>query len=216
MNKSKDIWAPRRHGFDDDGPVLHERRSFPRDRDDQPSPLDEPYVAIEAAVPTPPAVDAVVKWFKDDKGFGFVELENGQGDAFLHATALHGAGHETVLPGAKLRVVVTAGAKGPQVSRVLTIDTSTAVERPRRLFDNGRMRRTPPDPSAGAALEGKVKWFNEVKGFGFVAVDDGGKDVFVHISALKAAGIPHLLDGQPVNMRVIDTPRGREAIAITV
>ncbi len=67
---------------------------------------------------TGPAVDAVVKWFKADKGYGFVELANGQGDAFLHANALHASGHDSVPPGAKLRVQVGAGAKGAQVTRV--------------------------------------------------------------------------------------------------
>ena len=77
-----------------------------------------------------PAVDAVVKWFKADKGYGFVELAGGQGDAFLHANALHASGHDTVPAGAKLRVQVGAGAKGAQVTRVLEVDASGVVERP--------------------------------------------------------------------------------------
>ncbi len=213
MTKGRDFWAPRTHGFDDDGPMPF----APRPRAARPNGRDS--LGDEAAPvgDMQPTVDAAVKWYKDDKGFGFVELANGQGDAFLHATVLHAGGHETVLPGATMRVVVAMGVKGPQVARVVSIDSSTAIERPRRAFDTPRPpRRTPPDLSTAMSLEGKVKWFNETKGFGFVAVDDGGKDLFVHVSALNAAGIARLDEGQAVNMRVVDTPRGREAISITV
>jgi len=219
MNKGREFWTPRRRGFDDDGPMSYEpRRDLARGRGRVETDMSDSFPSGGAAASTAsPTVEATVKWFKDDKGFGFVEMENGRGDAFLHVTALRSAGHETVPPGSKIQVIVTAGAKGPQVSRVLSVDTSTAETRPRRAPDAARTsRRAPPDPSAGAPLEGKVKWFNEAKGFGFVAAEDGGKDIFVHISALNAAGVAHLNEGQSVNMRVIDTPRGREAISISV
>jgi len=164
-----------------------------------------------------PPVDALVKWFKADKGYGFVELVGGQGDAFLHANALHAAGHDTVPAGAKLRVQVGAGAKGAQVTRVLEVDTTGVVERPQRPSSDGlRPRRVAPDPSTAVSVTGKVKWFDDAKGFGFVASEDGGKDVFVHISILGPAGISHLAEGQQVTMRVVDTPKGREAISLSL
>ena len=64
--------------------------------------------------------------------------------------------------------------------------------------------------------EGTVKWFNAAKGFGFIMPGDGGKDVFVHISVLGPSGISHLAEGQAVNMRVVDTPKGREAISLSI
>ena len=223
MSKGKDFRAPRKRGFDDDGPMSYDSkprsaRGFggaPDSGGFGGAPIGGPSSApINSSAP---AVDALVKWFKADKGYGFVELAGGQGDAFLHANALHAAGHDTVPAGAKLRVQVGAGAKGAQVTRVLEVDTAGVVERPQRPSSDGiRPRRVAPDPSTAVSVTGKVKWFDDAKGFGFVASEGGGKDVFVHISILGPAGISHLAEGQQVTMRVVDTPKGREAISLSL
>ena len=222
MSKGRDFRGPRKRGFDDDMP------SSPYES--RPSrPAARPFGGgaptgfggggggdMMSAPPAGPTVDAVVKWFKADKGFGFVELQNGQGDAFLHIGAIQSAGYETVPPGAKLKVMVGSGAKGAQVTRVVEVDTAGAQERaPQRSFDTPRAPRRAPDPSTAVQVSGKVKWFDDTKGFGFVSSNDGGKDIFVHISILGPAGLSHLAEGQPVSMRVVDTPKGREALSIS-
>ncbi len=219
MSKGKDF-RPRKRGFDDDGPMSYDskpRRSFggAPDAGFGGPPMGGPSSGPMAS--SAPAVDATVKWFKADKGYGFVELAGGAGDAFLHANALRNAGHESVPAGAKLKVQVGAGAKGAQVTRVIEVDMAGVVERPARPMGDGpRPRRVAPDPSTAIAVTGKVKWFDDTKGFGFVASEDGGKDVFVHISILGPAGITSLAEGQQVNMRVVDTPKGREAISLSL
>src|SRR5512144_3131120 len=147
MRKGKGFREPRRRGFDDDEPFGHDIRA-PR-----PSRPFGAGMSREPAAPEGPAVEATVKWFNPEKGFGFAELADGSGDAFLHIAALQAAGHDTVSPGAKLRVNVGQGAKGPQITRVLDVDESTATPMPRRSAQGGSPRYA-PDPSTAVDMVG--------------------------------------------------------------
>jgi CspA family cold shock protein len=170
-----------------------------------------------------PETDAVVKWFNGQKGFGFVELGDGTGDAFLHVAVLQAAGRQSVLPGAKMRVATAQGPKGRQVARVIEVDESTASaeppRRPRSDAPPGRVgggRDLARDQANAVEMSGTVKWFNTEKGFGFIAPESGGKDVFIHISVLGRSGVTALAEGQQVSMKIVETPKGREAVSITV
>src|SRR5262245_8595532 len=210
MGKGRDR-GPRRRGFDDDfySPP-------PPMRDERPQSFRRG--PRESSAPDGPAVDAVVKWFNPDKGFGFVELADGSGDAFLHVAVLQSAGYDVVDPETKLSVQVGQGQKGRQVTAVLALDASTAGAAPRapRPAPRAPAGRERPDPSTAAEVEGTVKWFNPDKGFGFVGCEDGGKDVFVHVSIVERAGLRGLDEGQRLAMKVVTTQKGREAVSLTV
>ncbi|MEI6557889.1 MAG: cold shock domain-containing protein [Rhodospirillaceae bacterium] len=218
MRKDKGFRGPRRRGFDDDVPFVQESRGS------KPPPRPAATFSRGPAIAEGPAVGAIVKWFNGEKGFGFAELEDGSGDAFLHIGALQAAGYESVAPGTKLSVNVGQGAKGPQITRVMEVDESTAAAAPASSAPRSGPPRTgaprgprqTPDPSTAVSLSGTVKWFNSEKGFGFVASETGGKDVFVHVSVLGAAGLTSLPEGQRVTMRVVETAKGREAVSISL
>src|SRR6478672_5277995 len=120
------------------------------------------------------------------------------GDAFLHGSVLAQSGINAVQPGETVEVRVGPGHKGPHVTEVLSVDSSTATAAP--LPRPNFRSATSNGPSSGTSVEetGTVKWFNVDKGFGFIARDGGGKDVFVHISALAQSGLTALNEGERV------------------
>ncbi|MGQ0663753.1 MAG: cold shock domain-containing protein [Pseudomonadota bacterium] len=160
------------------------------------------------------AVRATVKWFNAAKGFGFVTPEDGSPEAFLHLSALKQAGFESVGEGAGLLVEIGQSPKGRQVVRVLEVDNSMARAPSPRV-------RPPPGPTPvsleGAVdVEGVVKWFSTLKGYGFVSPNNGGKDVFLHITILRNAGLSNLMPGQAVRMQVVTERKGPEAVSVQV
>jgi CspA family cold shock protein len=171
-------------------------------------------------------VEATVKWYNPEKGFGFVELADGSGDAFVHVRAVEAAGHTALDPGTRLSVRVGQGQKGAQVTEISSVDTSTA--QPSAPRDPFRGPRPGAGPRAGGAPRrnepsgpteertGQVKWYNPEKGFGFVAMEDGGKDVFLHRSVLSQAGLSDIDDGQRVRMNVVQGQKGPEASSVEI
>ena len=164
-------------------------------------------VAPEDAPPVQ-RIEAKVKWFNASKGFGFVTMADGSPDAFLPMAILRRAGYEDVREGASITCEVGAGAKGPLVTNVLSIDLSTAVA---PGFGADRRGSRP-----SSSLEGAVKWFEPDKGYGFISPDGGGKDVFIHITALRRSGLEGLAPGQRVKVEVVDGRKGLEADSITL
>ena len=184
-----------------------------REEDHTTEPRDPPEVSPQSAepqrdVPPVPTVWGKVKWYSSIKRYGFVELLDGSGDAFLHATALAGRGISTLRPGETLELQVAPGERGPQVTQILSVDTSTAAPpRPSR-----KRFRSPSDrhlSEASVQEMGTVKWYNVAKGFGFIIMDGDAKEVFVHATALNRAGITGLNEGQRVYVGVAEGRKGR-------
>ena len=199
-NRDRDFRPSRRRGFDDDN-------YQPPSRNFGYAPPRGPQFDSPSGSP----VRATVKWYNPDKGFGFVALANGSGDAFLHVSVVERSGHASVPPGASLEVRAAPGPKGPQVTEILSVDTALQEQ----------SRRPRPERPASPSVDrptveelGTVKWYNAAKGFGFIGPDQGGKDIFVHASALDRSGVMGLAEGQRIAVDVGDGQKGPEAVSL--
>jgi CspA family cold shock protein len=172
-------------------------------------------------------VRATVKWYNSSKGFGFVTPDDGSADVFLHVSVVEQAGLQGLDEGAILVCDLADGQKGAQVSTIHSVEAGSApAQRGNRSTTGSQYPRQSVSgyddygygskPSSGGTVEGTVKWFNPDKGFGFIAPDQGGKDVFVHISAVERAGLSTLRDNQRVRFIEKAGQKGTEADGIEV
>lgn len=193
MRRDQDFDPFRRHRFEEDAGDSRARGFGRRPR----------FTDTRFETQSGPPAGAVVKWFNSEKGFGFVTLSDGSGDAFLHGSVLARSGIGALDAGDTIRVRVAPGQKGPQVTEVLSVDERAPMP-----------HAAGPTAAGEATVSGTVSWFDIEKGFGFISRDDGRKDVFVHISALERSGLSSLSGGQRVVVDIADGRKGPEAARI--
>src|ERR1700691_3577014 len=154
-------------------------------------------------------VSGVIKWFDVAKGYGFLVPDNGMADVLLHVTCLARDGYQTAYEGARVVCEVTAGPKGLQALRVISMDQSTAIhpsERPPRTHIS-------VVPTSGLK-RAQVKWFNRLRGFGFLTCGEGTADIFIHMETLRRFGMIDLQPGQFVLVSFGPGPNGLMAAEI--
>ena len=144
----------------------------------------------------------VVKFFNPQKGFGFIVRDDGGEDVFVHISAVEQAGLTDLADGQPLEFTLVD--RGGRVSA-----TNLRIEGEPMAVE--RAERAPQRQLTGEKASGTVKFFNSMKGFGFIQRDDGQPDAFVHISAVERAGIPTLNEGDRLEFEIEVDRRGKYA-----
>ncbi|WP_460967443.1 cold-shock protein [Pedococcus soli] len=151
-------------------------------------------VTADQAADTPLGVLGTVSWYEPAKGYGFVTPDDGDGEVFVHSSAIVGGG--VVREGQRVAFLVVDGERGLQADPLLPLGAQAAQAAQQAQSSDG--------------ADGTVSWYDVDKGFGFITPESGGSDVFVHVREL-AHGLAELDEGDRVTYDVVVSDKGPQA-----
>ena len=160
-----------------------------------------------------------VKWFDATRGFGFLVSDDCEGDILVHFSVLKEHGRRSLPEGATVECIAEHQDRGFQARKILSIDLSTALPMPVRPVQSSgeRADRRALADAAGDYEPVEVKWFNRVKGYGFLnraGEGEEGEDIFVHMETVRQSQIVDLQPGQQLEARIAEGRKGLTAVEL--
>lgn len=162
------------------------------------------------------AISGVIKWFDVTRGFGFaVADDESVGDILVHFSVLQPHGRRSLPEGARVETMSVQRGRGFQAREIVSIDMTNAVAEVERIPSSpDRVDPIAMIDAAGPFEPVVVKWFNRLKGYGFLVRGADGSDIFVHMETLRRAGIESVEPDQPLRARVVAGRKGPLAVAV--